>query len=76
VVEIGKRDAVVEDASGTRRLNGFDTIILAIGGETRNDSIYNALEGKVAERYIVGDAAKPREILDAVSEGQEVAIKI
>jgi pyruvate/2-oxoglutarate dehydrogenase complex dihydrolipoamide dehydrogenase (E3) component len=76
VVELSQGNAVVEDASGTRRLNGFDTIILAIGSETSNDHVYNALEGKVQERYVIGDAARPREILDAVSEGQEVAIKI
>jgi NADPH-dependent 2,4-dienoyl-CoA reductase/sulfur reductase-like enzyme len=76
VVELGKGDAVVEDLSGTNRLDGFDTIILAIGSEESNVHIYNALEGKVQERYVIGDALRPREILDAVSEGQEIGIKL
>ena len=76
VVEIADGYAVVEDASGTRRLSGFESIILATGTETGNDSLYRELEGKVQERYSIGDATRPREILDAVFEGQEVAIKI
>ncbi|UCD80430.1 MAG: FAD-dependent oxidoreductase [Desulfobacterales bacterium] len=75
VLELGKGYAMVEDASGVRRLNGFDTIVLAMGS-TPNDGIYRRLEGRVSELYLIGDAVKPREILDAVFEAEEVAIKI
>lgn len=74
-LELGKGYAVVEDASGVRKLDGFDTIVLAMGS-TPNDSIYKRLEGKVPELYLIGDAVEPREVVDAVYEAEEVAVKI
>ena len=76
VQEIGKNYAVVEDSSGTRRLEGFDTFVMAIGEESPNNSVYEKLKGKVEELYLIGDAAQPREIIDAVLEGGEIAGKI
>ena len=75
VLELGAGYAMVEDASGVRRLNGFDTIVLAMGS-TPNDGIYRRLKGRVSELYLIGDAAKPREIMDAVYEAEDIAIKI
>jgi 2,4-dienoyl-CoA reductase (NADPH2) len=75
VLEVGKGYAEVEDASGERRLNGFDTIVLALGS-TPNNSIYRKLEGKVPELYVIGDAVEPREVIDAVYEAEEVAFKL
>ncbi|MEW6546280.1 MAG: hypothetical protein AB1446_05105 [Bacillota bacterium] len=34
------------------------------------------LEGKVAEVYVIGDAASPRKALEAVEEGARVALKL
>jgi 2,4-dienoyl-CoA reductase-like NADH-dependent reductase (Old Yellow Enzyme family)/thioredoxin reductase len=76
VVELGKGYALVVDASGLKRLNGFDSIVLSLGSEAPNDAIYKNLEGKVAEVYVIGDAKQPREIMDAVYEGVEIAIRI
>lgn len=75
MLELGKGYAMVEDASGIRRLNGFDTIVLAVGS-TPNDTLYKQLEGKVAELYLIGDAVEPREVVDAVYEAEEVAVKL
>ncbi len=75
VLELGKNYAMVEDASGVKRLNGFDTIVLALGS-TPNDSLYGSLEGKVSEVYLIGDAIEAREVVDAVFEAEEVASKI
>jgi len=75
VLELGEGFAMVEDASGARKLDGFDTIVLAMGS-TPNDGLYTRLEGKVSELYLIGDAVKPREIMDAVYEAEDVAIKI
>ncbi len=75
VLELGKGYAIVEDASGVRKLNGFDTIVLAVASAS-NDLIYKQIEGKVAELYLIGDAVKPREIVDAVYEGEKVAIEL
>ena len=75
VLELGAGYAMVEDAAGVRRLNGFDTIVMAMGSSP-NDGIYRRLEGRVAQLYLVGDAAEPREIADAVYEAQDAAINI
>ena len=73
--ELGKGYAVVEDASGSRKIGGFDTIVLAVGS-IPNDRIAKSLKGKVAELYVIGDASQPRETMEAVYEGEEVAMKI
>lgn len=75
VKELGKGYAVVEDTSGVRRIDGFDVIVLAVGS-TSEDRIAKGLEGKVPELYVIGDASQPREALEAVYEGEEIAIKI
>jgi 2-enoate reductase len=67
---------MIEDADGVKKLDDFDTIVLALGSEKPNDAIYKKLEGKVSELYMIGDARQPREIVDAVYEGQEIAIKL
>ncbi len=76
VKELGKGYVMIEDASGVRKLDDFDTIVLALGSERPNDTIYKNLEGKVSELYVIGDARQPREIVDAVYEGEEIAIKL
>jgi len=75
VKELGKGYAVVEDASGTGKIDGFNTIVLAVGSKS-DDRIAKDLQGKVPELYTIGDASEPREALDAVYEGQEVASRI
>jgi 2,4-dienoyl-CoA reductase (NADPH2) len=76
VKALGKGYAMIEDASGIRKLDNFDSIILALGSEKPNDDIYKKLEGKVSELHVIGDARQPREIVDAVYEGEEIAIKL
>ena len=75
VRELGKGYAMVEDASGVRKIDGFDLIVLAVGS-IPDDRIAKSLEGKVPQLYVIGDASQPREALEAVYEGEEVAIKI
>jgi 2,4-dienoyl-CoA reductase-like NADH-dependent reductase (Old Yellow Enzyme family)/thioredoxin reductase len=65
----------VEDPQGTRKLDGFDSIVLALGWSP-NDEMVESLKGKVPEVYVIGDASKPREVMEAVLEGEEVALKI
>jgi len=74
-IRFEKRGLWVEDPQGTRMLEGFDSIVLALGS-TPNDEIVKSLEGKVPEVYVIGDASKPREVMDALLEGEEVALKI
>jgi len=75
VKEIGKDYALVEDASGTRKIEGFDAIVLAVGSKS-DDCIAKELADKVPVLYVIGDAFKPREALEAVYEGEEIALKI
>ncbi len=75
VKELGKGYALVEDASGTRKIDGFDTIVLAVGSKP-DDRIAKSLDGKVPELHVIGDASEPREALEAVYEGEETALKI
>ena len=75
VKELGKGYALVEDTSGTRKIEGFDTIVLAVGSKS-DDSVAKDLEGKVPALHVIGDAFGPRETLEAVYEAEEVALKI
>jgi pyruvate/2-oxoglutarate dehydrogenase complex dihydrolipoamide dehydrogenase (E3) component len=75
VKELGKGYALVEDASGTKKIGEFDAIIVAVGS-VKNDRIAHALEGKIPELYVIGDASEPREALEALYEGEEIAMRI
>jgi pyruvate/2-oxoglutarate dehydrogenase complex dihydrolipoamide dehydrogenase (E3) component len=74
-VRLEKEGLWVEDPQGTRKLEGFDSIVLALGS-TSNDEIVKSLKGKVPEVYVIGDASKPREVMEALLEGEEIALKI
>jgi NADPH-dependent 2,4-dienoyl-CoA reductase/sulfur reductase-like enzyme len=65
----------VEDPQGTRRLDGFDSVVIALGS-VPDDALVESLKGKVPAVYVVGDASKPREVMEALLEGEEVALKI
>jgi 2,4-dienoyl-CoA reductase-like NADH-dependent reductase (Old Yellow Enzyme family)/thioredoxin reductase len=74
-IRFEKEGLWVEDPQGTRKLDGFDAMVIALGW-TPNDALVESLKGKVPEVYVVGDASKPREVMEAVLEGEEVALKI
>ncbi|MGA2958116.1 MAG: FAD-dependent oxidoreductase [Thermodesulfobacteriota bacterium] len=74
-VRFEKQDLWVEDPQGTRKLPVFDSVVISLGSKA-NDELVQALKGKVSEVYVVGDASKPREVMEAVLEGEEVALKI
>jgi 2,4-dienoyl-CoA reductase-like NADH-dependent reductase (Old Yellow Enzyme family)/NADPH-dependent 2,4-dienoyl-CoA reductase/sulfur reductase-like enzyme len=76
VEELGKGYVMIKDASGLQKLDGFDTIILAVGSEAPNSTIYKDLAGKVSELFVIGDARRPREIVDAVYEGEQIALSL
>ena len=65
----------VEDPKGTRKLGGFDSIVAAIGAKPDN-KLARSLQGRVPEIFVIGDAAQPREVLEALLEAQETAMKI
>ena len=70
-----KQGVWVEDPQGTRKLEGFDSIVTVLGS-TPDDELVESLKRKVPEVYVVGDASKPREVMEALFEGEEIALKI
>ena len=69
-------DGVVFTKDGKEvRITGYDNIILAMGNRTVN-ALYEDLKGRVTEIYIIGDASRPRNALDAIREGAECARNI
>jgi 2,4-dienoyl-CoA reductase (NADPH2) len=61
---------VVKD--GEQTLLPADTVVIAIGAKS-NNQLAEELEGKVKELQVIGDAAKPRKITEAVREGFDLA---
>ena len=75
VCELGKGFVVIEDRAGRRRLEGFDTIVIAMGSAP-DDTVYQQLKSKMPTIQVIGDALRPREIVDAVYEGEAVAFNL
>ena len=74
VIEIRAEGVLVEN-DGAQKVIPADTVILAIGSRSNNE-LYLALQGKLESLSIIGDAAKPRKVLDAIHEAYAEAIKI
>ncbi|OGO03449.1 MAG: hypothetical protein A2Y72_01850 [Chloroflexi bacterium RBG_13_53_26] len=55
--------------------DSFDTIVVACGAKPR-DGLSTEIGDKVAEVYVIGDAARPRRGLEAIREGSEIGRKI
>jgi 2,4-dienoyl-CoA reductase-like NADH-dependent reductase (Old Yellow Enzyme family)/thioredoxin reductase len=75
VVEFLDDGAVVDNNGQRAKLEGFDTIVLALGTRSIND-LKGQLENKVPELYIIGDALEPRKAIEAIEEGASVALQI
>jgi pyruvate/2-oxoglutarate dehydrogenase complex dihydrolipoamide dehydrogenase (E3) component len=65
----------VETPQGTKKLEGFDSIVIALGSVSNNELV-ESLKSIVSEFYVIGDASKPREVMEAVLDAEEVALKI
>ena len=65
----------VTAGDGKRETIPADTVIIAAGYRA-NDRLYKALEGKVPERYCIGDSARPRRVFEANSEGYQVGLSL
>lgn len=75
VEKFTKDGAVCLSPSGEVKLAGYDMVILAIGSKAYNP-LENDLRGKVKSIHLIGDAVKPRRIVDAVEEAARLAIKL
>lgn len=67
------RSVVAVDAhtGAERRIDDVDTLVLSLGMES-DDSLYQALAGRVDELHRVGSAFAPRYLLDATQHGASV----
>lgn len=50
---------------------GVDTLVVS-GLDVPENSLFSALQGKVEQLYVIGDAAAPRRAFEAVSEGHRI----
>ena len=71
-----EEDTVVIERNGRKeRLPKFDTVIFAVGSKSM-DELSEPLRQRGFEVHTIGDALKPRTILDAVHEGFEAGRRI
>ncbi|MGB6836841.1 MAG: FAD-dependent oxidoreductase [Dehalococcoidia bacterium] len=54
-----------------RRLEGVDTLVLAMGSMA-NDALFKSLHGKVKELYTAGQCVSPRKMLESTYDGLRV----
>ena len=73
-MEIGDGFVVVDREGERERLNA-DTVVVT-SGYVRQNALYEALEGKVPELHIIGDARKLKSCQQAVLEAAELARRI
>jgi NADPH-dependent 2,4-dienoyl-CoA reductase/sulfur reductase-like enzyme len=75
VDEIGESAIKVTKDGTEETWEGFDSIVLAVGIQSRNELV-DGIKEKIKEVYVIGDAAEPRKGVDAMREGAEVGRKI
>ncbi|MBA7573591.1 NADH oxidase [subsurface metagenome] len=75
VVEFLEDGALVNKKGKKSKLEGFDTIVLALGTKSVN-YLKEQLEKKISELYVIGDAVTPRKAIDAIEEGARVAVRL
>jgi len=75
--EVNRDGLVIETAEGGRKLIEADTVMM-VTTYGRDSKLYDALEGVVAERYLVGDAKgdEPAYIAGAVRDGAVVGLTL
>ncbi|MFC1937182.1 FAD-dependent oxidoreductase [Chloroflexota bacterium] len=71
--EITAEGVVVVDKTGKRSTLKADTVVLAVGMKSNEEGLAEALQGKVAEIYSIGDCVKPGKVKDAMWGGFRTA---
>ncbi|MCL6612446.1 MAG: FAD-dependent oxidoreductase [Peptococcaceae bacterium] len=74
VKEVNDRGVVIE-RGGQETLIPADTVVLAVGSRPAGE-LAGQLEGRVPDLHVIGDAASPRKITQAVREGFDLALKL
>ncbi len=73
-VEI-KDEGVVVEVSGERKTLECDTAVISVGTKS-NDGLYEELNGKIKEIYLIGDCKSPAKALEAIRAAAELALKV
>lgn len=66
---------VVTEHNGDIDELAADTVVLATGSQPVSN-LYDQLQGRVGEVYLIGDAVKPRKALEAILEGFRIGREI
>ncbi len=74
-VRFQKDGLCIEASGGTAKLEGFDSTVIALGS-VPNDELAKIVKQIISEVYVVGDAARPRELMEASAEAEEAALRI
>jgi NADPH-dependent 2,4-dienoyl-CoA reductase/sulfur reductase-like enzyme len=75
IQEITDKAVITVDKQWKRHELPADTVVLALG-YVPNRALVDALKGKVEELYVVGDAVKSRNILEAVHDAAYFALQV
>jgi len=75
VIRFERETPWVETPQGVKKLEGFDSTVISLGS-TSNIDLFEFLKDRVSNLFVIGDASKPREVMEALLEGEEVALKI
>ncbi|KPK91189.1 MAG: hypothetical protein AMJ94_07685, partial [Deltaproteobacteria bacterium SM23_61] len=65
----------VEDPQGTRKLTGFDSVVISMGSVSHPGPV-EGVKKKVSQVVVIGDAANPREVMEALLEAEEAATQL
>jgi len=65
----------IEEKDGSKSVLPYDTLVIS-RGRSKNDALFEKIEGKAAEVYKIGDCAAAGDIQKAVWSANEVARKI
>jgi pyruvate/2-oxoglutarate dehydrogenase complex dihydrolipoamide dehydrogenase (E3) component len=64
------------DCLGSREFLEYEELVVVAGREPRKDHFAQILKKNVEGVYLIGDSVSPRNILEAIHEGFEVATRI
>ena len=75
IEEITDKGIIAIDLKLEKHTIQADNVVLALGLKPSR-KLYEALKGKVSELYMIGDCVKPRNIINSIQEGFQIALRI
>ncbi len=75
LLEVKDQSAVIISREFRQTELPCDTVVTATGYQ-KDDALYKALDGKLAELYVIGDANKVENIMHAIWTAYEIGVKI